>query len=443
MSDAWMKNLGFGLTHDWRVSLLTRAPFQYNFIAIALSRAQGVYALQAAVMPQDAFLAAYHNQSVTLPEGHIAEAILPDDIGRTLEQSLREVGVDTLPAKPLTGTDGLTITVNVWSESVTHRFEAWSPRGHHRDVLQLMIGLTGWYLGAFSSLPGVEPIRDWLARTYKEPTAPRPFTQCSGEIALAHEDADPSRAWSMRIDESGLLRAEGSMFALREWVLGREHRDRILYGLDFERILAMRSRRRGFGDYAIELSVGARSATVLLGVGRNGAPDFSSLPQAVAESVSVLTRLRFHMEHGLSNTLYVPDLPRPVRTEGLLLRFRTQLRIWWSIFESGVIQAFVDGDGEIAGNPLCPRLLLSDEKLAELRALLRDIDLRVVDIRTGAENDGEVVLQCVVDGVLTTGRYAWTPHHGGHENDPAFRPGEFSRVLAICNLIGPLSTYSM
>jgi hypothetical protein len=108
-----------------------------------------------------------------------------------------------------------------------------------------------------------------------------------------------------------------------------------------------------------------------------------------------------------------------------------------------VIQAFVDADGEIAGSPLCPRLLISDEKLAELRALLRGIDLRVVDIRTGGENDGEVVLQCVVDGVLTTGRYAWTPHHHGHENDPAFRPGEFSRVLAISNLTGPLSTYSM
>jgi hypothetical protein len=444
MSDAWMKNLGFGLTHDWRVSLTTRAPFQYNFVSIVLSRTHGVYTLKGAVMPQDAFLAAYHNQPVTLPEGHIVEAILPDAIGRTLEESLREVGVDTLPAKPLTGTDGMTITVHVWSESGTHHFEAWSPRGHHRDVLQLMIGLTSWYLGAFSSLPGVEPIRDWLARTYKEPSAPRPFTHCSGEIALAHEDADASQAWSMRIDELGVLRAEGSAFALREWVLGRELRDRILYALDFERIMAMRSRRLGFGDYAIELSVGARSITMLLGVGRNGAPDFSSLPRAVAASVGVLDGLRHDMRRGLSVLPYLPDLPRPVRTEGLLLRFRThELRIWWSIFESGVIQAFVDADGEIAGSPLCPRLLISDEKLAELRALLRGIDLRVVDIRTGGENDGEVVLQCVVDGVLTTGRYAWTPHHHGHENDPAFRPGEFSRVLAISNLTGPLSTYSM
>lgn len=443
MSDAWMRNLGFDLADDWRVSLHTRAPFEYSYVSIVLSRARSVYTMKGAVMTQDAFLAAYHNRPVTLPEGHIAEAILPDDLGGTLEQSLREVGVDTLPHKPLTGTDGITITVDVWSESGTHHFEAWSPTGHQRDVLQLMVGPLAWHLAGLARMPAVRKLEDWLKVSYRMPIEPRPFRARPGDIVLAHADENASRAWSLRIDEAGLVRAEGAQFATREWLINRAIRDRILHALELDRLFGLGS-RVGLGAYALELSVGSRAMTVLLNTLKDGSPDFSSMPRA-AESLGALLSLRYAMTRKLHayerhpDLPELPDLPRPVRTEGLVLRFRThEPRVWWSVFEDGVCQGFVDGDGAIAGSPLSPRVLPS-ETMHKLRDLVRGFELRIVDIG-GGENDVAVTLQREVGRGLAFGRYRWTPsHHRNPAQDPAFHPGEFDRIYAIYTLIEPLA----
>ncbi len=439
MSDEWMRNLGFNLSSEWRVSLTTRAPFGHNYVAILISRMRGSYTLMGAVMPPDVLLNAYHNRPLTLPEGHVCEAQLPEEIGRTLEMSLREVGVFTLADKPLTGTDGLTISVESASETDVHRFQAWSPQGHHRDVLQFLIGPAGWPLAGFSSfdkLLGVEPIKRWLERSYKEPNPPRPFRPCSGEIALTHEDWDASRSWSIRIDESGVCRADGPNLAMREWALGQGIRDRILHAVDVDRLMSIRGERIGVGDYAIELSVGARSRAVSVGSLHSGDPDFSSLPHAVGENIRVLRRLFYAMQSGRTEPLNLPDLPRPVRTEGLLLRFRTHNpRVWWSIFNDGVGQAFVDADAEVAGSALCPRLV-DPVTMDKLRELVGGLDVRVVDIRQGGEHDSEVILQRVVDSHLVSGRYAWTPAYNPlPAHFEAFRTGEYERVSAICGLL--------
>ena len=450
MSDGWMrnllvslpgKNLGFDLSEDWRVSLTTRAPFEHNFVLIVLSRTRGVYTLKGAVMPQDAFLSAYHNRPVTLPEGHIAEAILPVDIGRTLEQSLREVGVETLPNKPLTGTDGLTITVDVWSESGTHRFEAWSPKGHQRDVLRLLLGPLIWYLAGLAHLPGVRKLEDGLKRSYGALIEPRSFRARSGEIVVSHLDQDASRAWTIHIDEAGLVRAEGRGFATQEWSLGKAIRDRILHALDLDRLFGL-GWRVGLGPYELKFSVGSRAMTVLLDTLTDGSPDFSSKPRAV-ESLDVLLSLRYEMMRtrpGVEDLALpaLPDLPRPVRAEGLVLRFRThEPRVWWSVFEDGVCQGFVDGDAAIAGSPLSPRVVPS-ETMHKLRALVQGLDLRVVDIG-GGENDVDLTLQREAGRGLALGRYRWTPsHHRSPAKDPGFHPGEFDRIHAIYTLIEPL-----
>jgi hypothetical protein len=441
MSDAWMKNLGFDLSHDWRVSLHTRAPFEHNFVSIVLSRARGVYALKGAVMDPQAFLAAYHDRPVILSEGHVAEAILPDEIGRTLEQSLREVGVEALPHKPLTGTDGLSITVDVWSESGAHRFEAWSPEGHQRDVLRLLLGPLMGYLAGLARMPAVRKIEDWLKRSYGVPMEPRPFRARSGEIVLACPHRDASQSWSMRIDEDGLVRAEGAGFATRAWALNKAIRDRVLHALDLDRLFGLGA-RLGLGPHELVLSVASQAMTVQLNTLTDGSADFSSMPRAAA-SLGVLLSLRDEMMRARPESAglalpTLPDLPRPVRVEGLLLRFRThEPRVWWSVFERGVCQGFVDGDAAIAGSPLPPRVVPPDT-MHKLRALVLGLELRVVDIG-GGENDVEVTLQRAVGRSLAFGRYRWTPsHHRSPARDPAFHPGEFDRIYAIYTLIEPL-----
>ncbi len=355
-----------------------------------------------------------------------ATASLPAPVAAVLVRTLREASLDSLRERPIEGNDGFSLTLAFRDGASPMRsIDAWRPRGHHLDILSVL-GTSCAQLEAQWNMEAFRAVRDELEAADAERRGPPPSgVRASGPIVVRREEDATGAGWTVTLteDEHATVVRGGQRW---EATLPSGTHTRVAYAIDPARVRAL-GNRVGYGAVALSLEIDGRTLPIKCPENKVE-PDWAGLPPAVRGDVvraHALARALEAREDDDGEALVrwfggLPDAPPPIRTEGLVARFRMDDgRVslppsrWFSLFETGVLQRFDASDMAIRGRPVRP-FEVSEEQLKAVRiAIERCSSLSSADLEKALaydDDDRNVRLSVQVpaaDGLLSR-YFAWS-----------------------------------
>jgi len=356
-----------------------------------------------------------------------ATASLPGPLAAVLVQTLREASLDSLRERPIEGNDGFSLTLAFRDGASPMRsVDSWRPRGHHLDILSVLATSCSWRFEAQWNFEAFRAVRDELEAADAERRGPPPSgARASGPIVVRREEDATGAGWTVTLTEqehASVVRG-GQRW---EATLPSGTHARAAYAIDPARVRAL-GNRVGYGTIALSLEIDGRTLPIKCPENK-AEPDWAGLPPAVRGDVVRAHALARALEaregdDGAALARWfggLPDAPPPIRTEGLLARFRMDDgRVslppsrWFSLFETGVLQRFDASDVAVRGRPVAP-FEVSEEATKDVRiALERCRSLSSADLEKALaydDDDRNVRLSVQVpaaDGLLSRS-FAWS-----------------------------------
>jgi len=297
-----------------------------------------------------------------------ATVTVQSNLAERLVQTLREASLDTLRARPIEGNDGFSLTLVLRDrEGPMRTLDAWRPRGHHLDILSVLTTAASWKLEAQWNLQVFREVRDELEAADAERRGPPPSgARARGPIVVRREGDASGQAWTVTLSEderaSVVRRGRG-----REAPPPPGTPEPGAYAIDPVRVRAL-GNRVGYGGVALSLEIDGRTLPIKCPEAKVE-PEWAGLPPAVRGDVVRAQALGRALEvhdddDGQALARWfggLPDAPPPIRTEGLLARFRMDDgRVslppsrWFSLFDTSVLQRFDASDMGVRGRPIAP-----------------------------------------------------------------------------------------
>lgn len=385
----------------------------------------------------------------TATDARRATTTLPAPVAEVLVLTLREVDLATLADRPIVGSDGFSSTIVLRdAEGPVRVLESWHPRGRHLDLVSVLGTLASRCLGAGWNLPALRAVREELEAADGERRAPPPSGQrAHGPIVVRRSESGGARAWTVSVgeDERASVEREGRTF---EATLPSGTHTRWAYAIDPARVRALGA-RVGHGALRLELEIDGRALALACPEGQ-AEPTWQGLPPAVRADVARADALGRALEaredddgEALDRWLAeLPDLPPPIRTEGLLARFRmddgrTEVAggRWFSLFETGVLQRFDACALHVRGRPVGP-VGVPDELMGPvLVALEASRSVTSADLARALAYDDDdrnvtLAIQTPVEGVLVERIFSWSYGPMAPALEPAERAA-LDRVYAL------------